>query len=229
MSSVNLNRQKKINEQMKEVMDDFDRFEFFFASNLKRIVIGAVVIVLAVAAIVVGKYVINSKAKTAAEAYAKAADIKQLEAAITEYGNANAAIYLRLGGMYLAKKDYANARKNFQIAAQEKADTPAKWQSMITLAYIDELENKFEAAAGKFADLAKTLRAPGSSVYAAEAYTAAGRLYQKANKNAEAQQILEGGRSFIKGLSNEDRQAVATFENMINSLLANAPATVKTK
>ena len=48
MSSVNLNRQKKINEQMKEVMDDFDRFEYFFASHWKHIVYAAIAVVVVV-------------------------------------------------------------------------------------------------------------------------------------------------------------------------------------
>ena len=52
MSSVNLNRQKKLNAQMNEVMDDFDRFEYFFATNWKKIVIAAVLVVVAVAVIV---------------------------------------------------------------------------------------------------------------------------------------------------------------------------------
>ena len=54
-------------------------------------------------------------------------------------------------------------------------------------------------------------------------------IVTRALSSRPAKQILEGGRSFIKGLSIEDRQAVTTFENMINSLLANAPAIVKNK
>ena len=84
MSSVNLNRQKKINEQMKEVMDDFDRFEYFFASHWKHIVYAAIAVVVVVAAIVSVKYFVNKSSDAAAAAYDKAEDIAQLEKAIKD-------------------------------------------------------------------------------------------------------------------------------------------------
>ena len=68
MSSVNLNRQKKINDQMKEVMDDFDRFEYFFASHWKHIVYAAIAVVVIVAAVVSVKYFSNKSAIAAAVA-----------------------------------------------------------------------------------------------------------------------------------------------------------------
>ena len=55
MSSVNLKRKKQTNAQMSEVMDDFDRFEFFFATHWKKIVAVAVIAVLAVLLICVRK------------------------------------------------------------------------------------------------------------------------------------------------------------------------------
>ena len=220
MSSVNLNRQKKINEQMKEVMDDFDRFEYFFASHWKHIVIAAVAVVVAVAAVVTTKYVINSNKLKAAQAFDQATDIAQYEAAFAQYSSAPATAYLQLAKLYLDKKDYANARKQLVTAAGLNEAPEVQWRARLNLAYLDELEGKYAQAAESFANSAKSLRMPGSVGYAAEAYCAAGRLYMLAQQPKEAKAILEAGRSYIKGLSAEDRQTAQDFAGMINSMLA---------
>lgn len=222
MSSVNLNRQKKINDQMKEVMDDFDRFEYFFASNWKRIVFAAIAVVVAVAAVVTVKYVINKNKQAAAQAFGKASDIAQYEAAFAKYSYAPATAYLQLAKLYQDKKDYAKARKQLVSAAGLTETPEVQWRARLNLAYLDELEGKFADGAKSFADTAKTLRAPGSAGYAAEAYYAAGRLYLLAKQPKAAREILEAGRNYIKTLSADERQAAQNFSEMINSVLAAA-------
>lgn len=223
MSSVNLNRQKKINEQMKEVMDDFDRFEYFFATHWKHIVWAAVAVVVIVGAIVSVKYFSAKSAAAAALAYDKAADIAQLEKAIKDHGKAPAGVYLRLAGMYIAKKDYANARKQLVAAASDSSAVELQWRARLNLGYVDELEGKFAAGAKAFADFAKTVRAAGSAAYAAEAYVAAGRLYALAGKNADAKAVLEAGQRFIKTAPANERAELENYEGMINSMVANLP------
>ncbi len=229
MSSVNLNRQKKINEQMKEVMDDFDRFEYFFASHWKHIVYAAIGVVVLVAVIVSIKYFCNQKEQASAIAYSKAADIEQLEAAIKKYDNAPGSVYLRLSGMYIAKKDYANAAKQLKLAAADSKAPEIQWRAQLNMGYLAELEGKYEAAAGQFADFAKSRREPGSAGYAAEAYAAAGRLYNLAGKGAEAVEILKSGKNFILGVSADERAVMQAFESMINSMLANPVKSAKTR
>ena len=229
MSSVNLNRQKKINEQMKEVMDDFDRFEYFFASHWKHIVYVAIAVVVIVAAVVSVKYFVNKSDAAAAAAYDKATDIAQLEKAIKDHGKAPSAIYVRLGGMYIAQKDYANARKQLMIAAADNSAIEVQWRARLNLAYVDELEGKYADAAKNFADFAKSVRTPGSAAYAAEAYVNAGRLYTLAGKTADAKSTLEAAKRFIQTAPAEDRAGLQNYAGQINSMLANLPQAVKTK
>ena len=220
MSSVNLNRQKKINEQMKEVMDDFDRFEYFFATHWKHIVYAAIAVVVIVAAIVSVKYFSNKSAEAAAAAYDKAEDIVQIEKAIKDHGKTPAAVYLRLAGLYIAKKDYANARKQLVAAASDNKAVEMQWRARLNLAYLDELEGKYAEGAKAFADFAKSVRTPGSAAYAAEAYVAAGRLYKLAGKADDAKNILDAGRRFIQSVPADERGELQYYVGMINGMLA---------
>ena len=221
MSSVNLNRQKKLNAQMNEVMDDFDRFEYFFATNWKKIVIAAVLVVVAVAVIVTLQSCAKSRKLAAAEAYDKASDIAQLEAAIAKHGQAPGAVTMRLAALYVDKKDFANARKQLTLASADKDAADVRYRAALNLGYLDEMEGKAADGAKRFESIAKQLREPGSAAYAAEAYASAGRLYLASGKKAEAKAILEAGRSFIKGLPADQQQVANGFVGMINALLAN--------
>ena len=229
MSSVNLNRQKKLNAQMNEVMDDFDRFEYFFASHWKQIVIAAVLLVVAVAVIVGIQYYSRSSRMQAALAYSSAADAPALEKAIAQYGNAPASVYIQLSALYLDKKEYAKAREQLAIAASDDSAPELQYRARINLAYVDELEGKYADAAKNFADFAKSVRTPGSAAYAAEAYVNAGRLYTLAGKTADAKSTLEAAKRFIQTAPAEDRAGLQNYAGQINSMLANLPQAVKTK
>ena len=225
MSSVNLNRQKKLNAQMNEVMDDFDRFEYAFASNWKKIVIAAVAVVVVVAIAVSVKVFIKSSEMKKAQAFAAAVTIEDLEKTVQKYGSAPADARLRLASLYMDKKDYANARKELAAAADDNA-MELRWRAQLNIAYVDELEGKYADGAAKFADFAKSRREVGSAAFAAEAYAAAGRLYLLAGQIEEGKNILTAGRSFIQSLPAEERSVMQGYSGMINSLLAN-PAAVK--
>ncbi len=229
MSSVNLKRQQKINGQMKEVMDDFDRFEYFFASNWKRIVYAAIAVVVLVAVIVSIKYFSNKSALAAARAYDKAETVEQLQKAVNDHGKAPGAVYLRLAGMYIAQKDYANAAKQLKLAAADSKAPEIQWRAQLNMGYLAELEGKYAEAARMFADFAKSRREPGSAGYAAEAYAASGRLYNLAGQGDAAAAILKSGKSFIMGVSADERAVMQAFESMINSMLANPVKAAKSK
>lgn len=220
MSSVNLNRQKKLNAQMNEVIDEFDRFEYFFASNWKKIVWAAVAVVVVVSAVVCVKYFVEKSRLEAAAAYDKAADIAALEKAVADNGDAPATVYLKLASMYLDKKDYANARKNLALAAADEDMQEMQYRARLNIGYVDELEGKYNEGAALFADFAKNTRTPGSAAYVAEAYASAGRLYLLAGKKSDARKILETGRNFIQSASGDERPAMQSFGSMINSMLA---------
>ena len=55
MSSVNLKRQKELNAEVSQVMDDFDRFEYGFVTHWKKIVAAAVLVVVVVTVAVSAK------------------------------------------------------------------------------------------------------------------------------------------------------------------------------
>ena len=135
MSSVNLNRQKKINDQMKEVMDDFDRFEYFFASHWKHIVMAAVAVVVVVAVIVTAKYVINKNKLEAAQAFGKATDIAQFEAAFAQYSSAPATAYLQLAKQNNEARTILDAGRNYiKGLSAEDRQSAADFAGMINSA-----------------------------------------------------------------------------------------------
>ena len=190
-------------------------------SNRYIFIYSAVLVVVAVAVIVSVRAIMDSRRMAAAEAYDKATDIAQLENAIAKYGNAPGAVTMRLAALYIEKKDFANARKQLTLAAADKDAADVRYRASLNLGYLDEMEGKAADGAKRFENIAKQLREPGSAAYAAEAYTAAGRLYLAAGKKAEAKAILEAGRSFIKGLPADQQQVANGFVGMINALLAN--------
>ncbi len=222
MSSVNLKRQKEINAQMSEVMDDFDRFEFFFADHWKQVVGVAVGIVVAVAVVFSVMAYSSHRQTQAAAAFNQAADIPQLEDALAKFNGAAAApaARVRLAGLYIAGGKYDQARAELKLAASD-ADAPEiMWRAQLNLGYLTELENKFAEAADVFAAFAQTTAEAGSAGYRAEAYANAGRLFIKVGKLAEAREILETGRGFAAGGTPDEQAAAQGFGAQINFLLA---------
>ena len=227
MSSVNLKRQKQINSQMGEVMDDFDRFEFFFATNWKKIVIVAVIAVLAVAAYCTYGYFEKRNSREAASAYLKAENIAQINEAVAKYDNAPAWIYIKLASLYLAEKNYTSAAEALKKAAVDTAAPEMQWRAQLNLAYLDELQNKNAEAADAFAQLAQSLRQNGAAGYAVEAYFAAGRNYIAAKDNAKAAAILTEGRSFLESLPQQEAMVLQSYSMAIIGMLAEMPAAAK--
>jgi len=226
MSSVNLKRQKEINAQMSQVMDDFDRFEFFFAEHWKKIVAAAVLIVLGVAAVVSFRVYSHHRQLTAAVAFNQAADVGALEKALARYGSAeaSAAARLRLAGLYVDAKNYEGARRELQAVSGDSKVPELAWRATLNLGYLAELEGKFEEAAGIFAAFAAQTAA-GSEGYRGEAFVNAGRLYLAAGKQQEAREILEAARSMNAGNSAAPgAQAAAMWMQQINFLLARLDA-----
>ena len=70
-----------------------------------------------------------------------------------------------------------------------------------------------------FADFAKSVRTPGSAIYTAEAYVAAGRLYKLAGKTADAKAVLESGKRFIQTVPAAERMNFQIYLGMLNNML----------
>ena len=219
MSSVNLKRQQKINSQMNEVMDEFDRFEYFFATHWKKIVAVAVIIVIGVGVYAAIAYTMKRNSEKAALAYSSAKNLAELEAAVAQYKNPPAWVNVRLGSYYIEKKDYAKAATVLQAAAQDSSTPEFQWRAMINLALLKENQGKYKEAADEAMKIAK-VRVPGSTLFALEGYVAAVRNYNLAGNKAAALKTIEDAKTFLKGLPQNPNNEMAIQYSIVFNLMA---------
>ena len=224
MSSVNLKRQKQLNAEIGQVMDDFDRFEYAFVTHWKKIVTAAVLVVVAVAVIVSAKVYANYRQNSAAAAFSQAVTAEALEKALSEHSHASAAVAarLRLAGLYINAKNYDGARRELQTVSADKSMPELAWRASLNLGYLAELEGKIDEAAEIFAVFSR-IEVPGSEGYRAESCANAGRLFLKAGKKAEAKEILESGMLLASG-TGAAAQAAAVWAQQIAFLQAELAA-----
>ena len=204
MSSVNLKRQKKVNSQMSEVMDEFDRFEYFFASHWKKIVAVAVLAVLAVGIYAGIAYAMKRNDEKAAMAYSSAKNLQELEAAVAQYKNPPAWVNVRLAAYYAEKKDYNKAADLLTQAAQDSSSPETQWSAMLNLAKVKELQGKYQEAAADALKLAN-VGVPGSTIFAMEGYMTAIHNYKLAGDKANALKTLETAKQFIASIPPEQQ------------------------
>ena len=199
MSSVNLKRQKKVNSQMSEVMDEFDRFEYFFASHWKKIVAVAVLAVLAVGVYAIIAYAMKRNNEKAAMAYSSAKNLQELEAAVAQYKNPPSWVNVRMAAYYAEKKDYNKAVALLTQAAQDGYAPETQWSAMLNLAKVKELQGKYPEAAADALKLAN-VRVPGSAIFAMEGFMTAIHNYKLAGDKANALKTLEAAKKFIASI-----------------------------
>ena len=226
MSSVNLKRKKQTNAQMSEVMDEFDRFEYFFATHWKKIVLTAVIAVLAVAVYCTVDYFTQKKSREAATAFAQAEKIEDFEKALQKYSDAPGWVYLQLGGLYMNEGEYDQAKANLQKAAADSSVPEIQWRATLNLAALDELQGKFAEAAAAFEDFARNRRETGSAGFALEAYCAAIRNHISAKNNSQAQALIAEANEFFKALSAAEQSTFSNYNLVFAGLsieLAPAP------
>ena len=226
MSSVNLKRQKELNAEVSQVMDDFDRFEYGFVTHWKKIVAAAVLIVVAVTVFVSAKVYFNHCENKAAAALGQAQTAEALEKALAQYGSSAAApaARLRLASLYVADKKYDGARREFQIVSGDRGASELAWRAVLNLACLAELEGKTEEAAQSFAAFSRT-DAVGSEGYRAEALANAARLFLASGKKAEALKMLDEADALVGASANGPAaQAVAAFTPQFAFLRAQATA-----
>ena len=228
MSSVNLKRQQKINSQMNEVMDEFDRFEYFFATHWKKIVAVAILVVVGVGVYAGITYAMKRSSEKAAQAYSSAKNLTELEAAVAQYKNPPAWVNVKLASYYIEKKDYAKAATALQAAAQDSSAPEFQWRAMINLALLKEMQGKYKEAAEEAMKTAK-IRVPGSTLYAIEGYIAAARNYDLAGDKVSALKTIDNAKVFLQGLPPEQRSAMLNYNVIFNIMASEINSTAASK
>lgn len=204
-------------------MDDFDRFEYFFATHWKKIVWTACVVVVAVGVGFWAHSHMNRQSRVAAEAIGAAMTIPALTEALAKYPSSPAAAmgHLRLASLQVAKNDLnAAAAELNKVIAAGKAAPELLWRAELNHAYVTELKGDLKAAANEFAALSKTKM---SEACVSEAFANAGRLYIAAGDNDSALAVLNDAAAatgkFMLGDSNP-ANSVAGYRQQVVFLLA---------
>lgn len=190
--------EKNISDEVfKEAVDDFDRFEDFVQTNLNKIVIGSVIIVIAlIIGYVVYMQIENAK-NEASVALTSAKTIEELNAAIKKYPDSvtDEAAKLNLGTQYFNDAKYNEALKTYQELGASAQPGEVKNRARLNEAYTMEAMKDQEKAADKFAMIALDATAP--EYIRNEANYSAARLFVALKKPERA-------KSCLKAINSED-------------------------
>ena len=184
-------KQKKQDEIFKSSVDDFDRFEDFFSTNLKTILktTAAVAVIIVLGAVVYTK-VETSNHKVASEITA-AKTLDELKAVINKHKD-NIAIYpasLKLGTLYFNDGKFKEALEVYTKLAKDAPAGEVKNRATLNMAYTLEALNKPLEAADKFAAIGSNPTLP--EYIRDEANFSAGRIYNAQNKDKKARNCLK--------------------------------------
>lgn len=183
---------KNINDAVfKDAVDDFDKFEDFFTTNLKNIIIGSIV---AVVVLIVGYLIfieVQESKKEAAIALNEAKSIEELNSAIKKYPNsaADKTAQLNLATIYFKDGKFEEALKVYQSIARTASPGDIKSRANLNIAYTLESLNKAPEAAEKFATIGVNNSFP--EYIRNEANYSAARIFIACKKNARAKDALK--------------------------------------
>jgi TolA-binding protein len=185
------NSTKNIDDKIfKEAVDDFDRFEEFFQENLRKILFGAVLIVIILIIGLVSWNIIKQAKFKASAALASASSVDELKFAINKYPSSDG-IYmarLKLGTAYMKDKKFDEAKSEFEKLASDAPEVDMKGRAQLNVAYALAEMNKQQEAAEKFVEVGEMDDMPG--FIKDEANLEAGRIYFNLNKMDKAKKIL---------------------------------------
>ena len=203
-----------------EMSENFDRFETWVIGNGKYLLAGCIALVVIVAVVFTVIAVRNAAAQADAEMFAKADTIESLTAALAKSPSAASApeARFRLASLFLEKKDYAAAQKQFEELAKNTSDAFLAQKAALALGYLDELSGKQDAALQVFAGIADN-----GQVFAdlrAEAAYAAGRI-------CAAQKNFERARTYLSRFRPDNRSVTGVWGAYANALLRELPAPVR--
>lgn len=168
---------KKKETPVSEQADAMDVAQEWFVRNWKLAVAAVAVIAAVVAVIAIVGHVRAASDRKARAEIASASTIASLTEVLAKHsGNpASVGAAQRLASLYLAEKDYENARKALKFVIDfEKADPYIRTRAAIDSAGILEIEGSREAACGEFRSIAADPAA--DEVLRAEAAFAAARI-----------------------------------------------------
>ena len=188
--------EKNISDEVfKGTVDDFDRFEDFVSTNLYKIVVGAVVLVIG---LIIG-FIVYTQVKEAnneaSVALSSAKTIKELNAAIKKYPNSktDGAAKLNLGTLYFNDGKYQEALETYRALANSAPSGDIKGRAKLNTAYTLEAMKKPEQAAEKFSDIG--LDASSPQYIRNEVNYSAGRIFVASSKPSRATSCLKAIKS----------------------------------
>lgn len=184
--------EKNISDKVfSEVVDDLDRFEDFFSANLKQIVIGAVLIMIALTVGFVVYNQIQEAEMKSCVALAEAKGIKELNEAIKQNPNSKGAdnAKLNLGTLYFKAGKYQEALDTYQNLANSAEPGDIQGRAKLNSAYTLEAMKKKEQAAERFSEIGMDANAP--AYIRDEANYSAGRLFIDIEKPSRAASALK--------------------------------------
>ncbi len=184
-------KQKQQNEVFKNSVDDFDRFEDFFSTNLKTIIktFIAVAIIVAIIAVVYTK--IEQKKQKIATELTTAKTVDELKTVTSKYKD-SIAVYparLTLGTLYFNDGKFEEALEVYKKLAIDAPAGESKNRASLNVAYTLEAMNKPDEAADKFAMIGANPTLP--EYIRGEANFSAGRIYNAAEQDTKAKNCLK--------------------------------------
>ena len=197
MSGSKKIKKKAIKEQniddavFKDAVDDFDRFEDFFSTNLKKILIASIVIVVVLIAGYMIYTQIEEAKNKASVALTSAKTIEELNNAIKKYPDSitDDAAKLNLATLYFNDEKFQKALDAYQALAISAQPGNVRNRARLNEAYTLEVMKKTEESADKFAMIALDVNLP--EYIRNEANYSAARIFVSINKPERAKGCLK--------------------------------------
>jgi len=178
------------NEAPENEITEFDKIELFVAKHTKSIVIGAIAVVLLVAAGVIVNHFMSVANEKSLSAIAEAQTAEELEAVITSENSHKGvtSAQLKLAKIYLSEKKYDKVNAVYTAILKSSAPDTVKSRIKLNQIAIDEVQGKIEVALDKYKKLGAEFAM--SKEVRAEANYAVARILVSQGKAAEAKTLL---------------------------------------
>ena len=214
---------KHIDEKIfKDSVDDFDRFEDFFQTNLKKIISSAVLIVIIVSIALIAWGIIKNAQFKADASLAAANSIEELKAAIAKFPNSKGTeiAQLKLATAYFNDKKYDEAMSTLESLGSKASDQAIKGRAQLNAAYCLSAMNKSKEAATKLESIGADDNLP--EYVRNEANLEAGRIYFNLQDKTKAKTVLN-----LINSENQNEFWYRRAKGILRSIDANMPPTDK--
>lgn len=178
-----------------EILTGNDKFMYLLSQHWKKVAIGICVIVVAVIALIVIKFVREQKDLELRQAFAAAKTVEELQPLVDEHPDHPSAIpaLFRLGDLYAQANDNTKAADTFKriYDAQENVNGFDRLRAGIAAAYQLEASGKDTEAIALFTAVAQDQAVQEYPMLLQEAAYGAARLYAQANNVKDAVAMLD--------------------------------------